>query len=99
MLAVAPTARGRGVGRRLVERCVDRTRNLGLDELVLVSGAGMATAHRLYESMGFARDEALDWSPQPDVCLQGFRATVPPSPSPTPPRPSPAHGPGSGDGR
>jgi GNAT superfamily N-acetyltransferase len=77
MLAVADASRGRGVGRRLIEHCFARCRTLGLGQLVLVSQDAMTTAHRLYTVMGFARDDALDWSPQPGVLLRGFRAEVP----------------------
>jgi N-acetylglutamate synthase-like GNAT family acetyltransferase len=78
-LAVAPAARGRGVGRRLVEHCFERCRALDLRQLVLLSQDQMTAAHGLYAVMGFARDSALDWSPRPGVRLQGFRAAVPSS--------------------
>ncbi|HSS68633.1 MAG TPA: GNAT family N-acetyltransferase [Nocardioidaceae bacterium] len=76
-LAVSAGARGHGVGRRLVEQCFERCRLFGLRQLVLLSQEQMAPAHRLYAAMGFVRDSALDWSPAPGVCLQGFRADVP----------------------
>ena len=76
-LAVAPSARGLGVGRRLVEQCFDRCRAFGLRDLVLLSQVQMTAAHGLYTAMGFVRDSALDWSPRPGTRLQGFRAAVP----------------------
>ena len=76
MLAVDPDARGRGAGRVLVNRCLDRCRELGLAELVLCSMPTMTTAHRLYESFGFVRDESLDWDVDATLRLWGFRATV-----------------------
>ena len=78
-LAVSASARGHGVGRRLVEQCFQRCRLLGLRQLVLLSQEQMTPAHRLYAAMGFVRDSALDWSPEPGVDLQGFRADVPSS--------------------
>jgi GNAT superfamily N-acetyltransferase len=78
-LAVAPAARGHGVGRRLVEHCFERCRAFGLGQLVLLSQDEMTAAHSLYAVMGFVRDGALDWSPRPGVRLQGFRAAVPSS--------------------
>jgi N-acetylglutamate synthase-like GNAT family acetyltransferase len=78
-LAVARAARGRGVGRRLVEQCFARCRALGLRQLVLLSQDAMTTAHGLYAAMGFTRDQALDWSPRPGIRLNGFRADVPSS--------------------
>ncbi len=73
MLAVSPAARGRGVARALVERCVARSLELGLGELVICSMREMTTAHRLYERLGFVRDPALDWTPVPDVELLAYR--------------------------
>jgi GNAT superfamily N-acetyltransferase len=76
-LAVAPNARGRGVGRQLVELCFARCRAFGLGQLVLLSQDAMRSAHRLYTDLGFGRDTTLDWSPQSGVRLHGFRADVP----------------------
>lgn len=79
MLGVDPDARGRGAGRALVERCLQRCRELALKELVLCSMPTMAAAHRLYESCGFRRDESLDWDVDEHLRLWGFRAVVPAS--------------------
>lgn len=76
-LAVDPAARGRGVGRALVEACVERARQAGLTEVLLCSLTEMAPAHRLYLSMGFARRPDLDWSPLPGVLLWGFVLALP----------------------
>jgi GNAT superfamily N-acetyltransferase len=73
MLAVDPAARGGGVGRLLVESCIDRARREGALELVICSMPSMSSAHRLYGSLGFSRAAELDWSPVPRVLLQGFR--------------------------
>jgi ribosomal protein S18 acetylase RimI-like enzyme len=77
-LAVDPRARGRGVGRALVEECVERARRAGLAEVVLCSLTEMAPAHRLYLAMGFVRRPDLDWSPLPGVRLWGFALDLPP---------------------
>ena len=76
MLAVSPTARGRGVGRALVERCLSRSRELGLAEMVICSMDRMTTAHRLYDALGFIRDPTLDWTPVSGVTLLAFRRPV-----------------------
>ena len=75
MLAVDPPARGRGVGRLLVKRCLDRSRELGHRRLVLCSEQRMAAAHRLYASFGFTRLPERDWSPVPGVNLLGYGLT------------------------
>ena len=54
-LAVAADARGRGVGRALVEECVARSRAAGDLRLVLWTQPTMTSAHRLYERIGFER--------------------------------------------
>jgi ribosomal protein S18 acetylase RimI-like enzyme len=75
-LSVDPDARGRGVGRALVEACLVRARGADLDEVLLCSLTEMTTAHRLYLSMGFVRRPELDWSPLPGVRLLGFGLTL-----------------------
>lgn len=77
-LSVAPDVRGRGVGRALVEACLERARRAGLTEVLLCSLTEMAPAHRLYLSMGFVRRPDLDWSPLPGTLLWGFSLALPP---------------------
>lgn len=72
MLAVAPTARGRGVGALLVHRCLDRSRELGQRRMLLCTDRRMVAAHRLYATFGFTRLPALDWSPVPGVELLAY---------------------------
>ncbi len=74
MLGVAPSHRGQGVARALVQRCFERCRELGLAEMVLCSMAQMTPAHALYASFGFRRSPELDWEPAPGVVLIAFRA-------------------------
>ncbi len=69
MLAVAPDARGRGVGAALAEWCVERARADGCTGVVLSTLPVMHTAHRLYERMGFVRTPERDWWPVPEVEL------------------------------
>lgn len=76
MLAVRPEARGLGVGRALVNRCFERSAELGLGQILLCSMTGMASAHALYASFGFVRDPRLDWEPTPGITLWAFRAPV-----------------------
>jgi len=72
MLAVSPAARGLGVGETLTRHCVERSRELGLDSVVLSSSSAMAAAHRLYGRLGFVRLPGRDWSPVPGVQLLAF---------------------------
>lgn len=76
MLAVSPEARGRGVGEALVQRCIERARELGFDSIVLSTMDRMANAHRLYRRLGFERMPEKDWSPVNDVSLLAFRMAL-----------------------
>jgi ribosomal protein S18 acetylase RimI-like enzyme len=73
MLAVAPEARGRGVGEALARMCLDRFRAEGARAVVICSLPQMTSAHRIYERLGFRRVPELDWSPVPGVELHGYR--------------------------
>jgi GNAT superfamily N-acetyltransferase len=58
-MAVAPAARGRGYGDRLVEAAVAFARGTGARRLMLVSNTRLAPALTLYRKHGF-RDVPLD---------------------------------------
>ena len=73
MLAVAPHARGRGVGEALVRTCIERAEELGCSALVLSSMPSQTSAHRVYGRIGFHRTPDLDWSPVAGVDLLGYR--------------------------
>ena len=73
MLAVAPGARGRGVGRTLTAWCLDRARAEDCRGIVLSTLPQMAPAHRLYERLGFVRTPEQDWYPAPGVHLITYR--------------------------
>ena len=73
MLAVAPWAQGRGVGRALVEACIARARAEGRSAIAILTRPSMRTAHKLYETLGFERDKAADWEFEPGEWLWGYR--------------------------
>lgn len=54
-LGVAQTARGRGVGERLVRHVLALAAERGLDRVVMNTGREMVAAQRLYDRMGFTR--------------------------------------------
>jgi ribosomal protein S18 acetylase RimI-like enzyme len=76
LLAVDPAARGRGVGRRLVEACVQVARRAGKEVATLHTTEQMAAAQRIYRSVGFRRDRSRDIELHPDLILQAFRLPV-----------------------
>jgi ribosomal protein S18 acetylase RimI-like enzyme len=73
MLSVAGTERRQGVGRALVQACLDRARAAGMTEVVLATLPSMGSAQRLYREFGFERAPELDFQPTPHVSLWGFR--------------------------
>jgi len=69
MLAVGPSAQGRGAGRALATACVERARGRGAIRVALHSTPWMSAAHGLYESMGFRRAPGRDLVVPPAVTL------------------------------
>jgi GNAT superfamily N-acetyltransferase len=55
LLAVAPAARRRGIGRLLVEHVIALAAERGDQRVVMNSGPQMTGAHQLYYAMGFTR--------------------------------------------
>ncbi len=76
LLAVAPAARGGGVGRRLMEECIRRARGSGAAALTLHTTDMMSVAMRLYERMGFERVTDLDFAPAPGITVKGYRLAL-----------------------
>ncbi|MFI5377468.1 MAG: GNAT family N-acetyltransferase [Candidatus Rokuibacteriota bacterium] len=76
LLAVGPAGRGRGVGRRLMDECIRRSRAAGAPALTLHTTDMMRVAMGLYERMGFARAGELDFTPAPGVVVKGYRLAL-----------------------
>ena len=58
LLLVEPKARGRGLGRRLVEQCIDFARDKGYRRLVLWTQSNLDAARGIYRAAGFRRIKA-----------------------------------------
>jgi len=76
MLAVEPSAQGRGVGEALVRACIEEARRAGRTRLVISSATDMRAAHRLYERLCFTRAPARDWRPVPEVQLRVYELAL-----------------------
>lgn len=61
LLAVAPHARGHGIGKALTRHCIESAHALGRSSLVLHTTRAMETAWRMYEQLGFERTPDLDF--------------------------------------
>lgn len=71
-LAVAPHARGRGVGRTLVTAIMERATDRQVRHLLLLTQPDMRAAHHLYNEAGFSRLPDRDWSPEPGEILLAY---------------------------
>jgi putative acetyltransferase len=73
-MTVAPTARGRGVGRTLIAEAIGYAQEAGARTLFLGSSTKLANAVRLYESVGFQHVPLDQIGPMPyrraDVFMQ-----------------------------
>lgn len=76
LLAVPPTHRGTGVGRALMEYCIARAEQDGMQRVVLTTTQEMESARDLYERLGFSREPSLDHEPAPGVRAEGYALQV-----------------------
>lgn len=79
MLAVAPSARRRGVAEALMRAAMREAVTLRAERVVLSSLEEMTTAHRLYDRLSFDRVPARDWHHE-DIALRVYTWTVPSGP-------------------
>ena len=76
LLAVHPEARGRGIGRLLVEECIRRARAAGAAAVGLHTTHLMSVARAMYERMGFVRVPDRDFFPVPDFRVMAYQLTL-----------------------
>ena len=65
-----PSARGKGLGRLLVEIAIEKAKALGFEEIILETAAPLKEAISLYKNMGFTEYEPDHMSPR---CDQAFK--------------------------
>lgn len=71
-LAVAPQARGRGVGRALISAVIGRAASRGVRHLLLLTRPEMHAAQHLYTAAGFRRLPERDASPGVTLIAYGL---------------------------
>lgn len=77
LLAVTPEYRSRGVGKALVEHCIDLSKIRKQKSIGLYTGCFMQHAIELYEKMGFQRITSLDFKPLNDeFTVKAFRFDI-----------------------
>jgi Acetyltransferases len=72
LLGVSSRHRNTGAGRALADACIRLAREKGHSQVILHTTQAMQTAWRLYEKLGFARSEDLDFLQQ-GFPVFGFR--------------------------
>ena len=73
LLAVAPDARGEGIGRVLMDECLRRSRQRQAPAIGLHTSDIMRVARGLYERMGFVRAPEYDFRTGSDWVVMGYR--------------------------
>jgi len=72
LLAVDPSARGKGVGKLLAKECIRKAGENKNHQLIIHTTMAMQTAWKMYENLGFKRSEDLDFR-QGELPVFGFR--------------------------
>jgi GNAT superfamily N-acetyltransferase len=73
LLAVHSAYRGRGIGRALMEACIQRCRERNIKTIGLHTAEIMAIARKIYERMGFVRAPEHDFHPRPGTVVMAYR--------------------------
>lgn len=72
LLAVNTNVHGKGLGKKLVQACIDQARSEGFEYLMIHSTKYMKIARKMYERMGFERFPEIDFV-KSYVTVLGFR--------------------------
>ena len=76
LLAVHPEARGRGIAQELLKAGVHYAKSKGASALYLHSSDQMSKAIRLYEWLGFKRDQSKEFMNNDHILVKCFRLDI-----------------------
>lgn len=72
LLAVDHDARGHGIGKLLINECIEKAKSENQEQVIIHSTKFMQVAWKMYEKLGFERSEDLDFM-QGSLPVFGFR--------------------------
>ena len=72
LLGTHPSARGKGVGKLLMDECIRRSREYGMTHIGLHTTILMDTARKMYERTGFIRTLEYDFQVGSGVLISGY---------------------------
>jgi GNAT superfamily N-acetyltransferase len=78
LLAVNEYERGKGIGKKLTLKCIERAKELKVSQVIIHTTKAMKPAWEMYEKMGFRRSVDLDFA-QGNLPVFGFRFILNPN--------------------
>ncbi len=84
LLAVSPQARGLGLGRTLMQVCIQRARDIGANALLVRTMPEMKSANQLCQQMGFVKRTEAGARSGPMARLIDYVYALPPVPAAEP---------------
>lgn len=75
LLGVISKYRNKGLGKLLVTKAIEEVCNRGYPSILLATQNKMYAAHKLYESLGFERKEALDFN-RGELCFLVYEKVI-----------------------
>ena len=73
LIAILPECRGRGLGKAIVEDCIQRSRDQNAEAMALHTTPYMELARGMYERMGFERVPEYDFHPRPEMTVMAYK--------------------------
>ena len=73
LVAVRPDKRTRGIGKALIEECIDRSKKQDAMAIALHTTPLMTRAQQMYEALGFQRIPKYDFEPRADFVVMAYK--------------------------